>query len=373
MTLVARLAIKDFPLLIGDVLVSAPKSSAAPRSIPTVGQLSEDVLENAYHVPTGLYQKIAVISDNLVIGWAGTRVASKLVVQELIEQNAKQLFTNDTLMQYFEDLDHSIWQYGVSFVGFVKDAGGVAQFGQRYMDLPTSLFGRVGLIGTGVEHMEKFLQSLPKIADPSRQVNALEHALSFGLITTGSFLAHEIATLDTLLTHFGGGYEIASLVGGKFAKLDDITYLFWYGKIDEEGAGFNLHQVYKHSYLDDLLLIRSASLSEFSSEEGQMITRSAIDVIPPVYRDASAGDLKRIQELASSRRPSFDSKWLCSYFIVPNEDSGVNVFAHVHYSASGDPPIRFLDERDRLVIAYKAEFLEGAIKQAYDTFQRRGR
>jgi len=363
MTAVARLAINNYPLLIGDILLTAPEVPGRTVSVPTIDNITTVFPEGSRITPSGLRQKIAIVGDNLVIGWSGRRITAKVVIQELIKKNQQQPFTNDSLMRHFEELDEPYWQQDLSLVGFIKDSRGVAQFGFSYLDLTTELFGRVGLLGTGAEHFEKFLQNLPSLPPPSRQLNDLERSLSRGLMISGVFLSSEIATYESLSNYYGGGYEIASLFNGKFQKLDDITYLFWHGEITDKGIGMNLHQVCKYSYIDDLLLIRAATLSEFSTNS-QLSIKQTVELVPPIYRDIT------LEESSAFYRPAFDSKWLCSYYLVPHGESGIAVFSDVTYSVEGNAPIRFIEEEDRLIIGFEAKKLESIIKQAYNSFER---
>ena len=363
MTVVARLAINNYPLLIGDVLLSAPEVLGQSVSVPTIGNITAVFPEGSGFTPSGLRQKIVVVGDNLVIGWSGSRSAAKIVIRELFEKNQQEPFTNDSLMRHFENLDESFWKQGLGFVGFVKDSRGVAQFGFRYLDLPTNLFGRIGLLGSGTEHFEQFLQNLPSLPSPSRQTNDLERSLAYGLMISGVFLSREIATYESLLNFYGGGYEIASLSDGKFQKVDDITYLFWHGEITDNGMGMNLHQVCKYSYFGDFLLIRTAIFSIFSTKTRLTIKQST-EVVQPIYRDVQQGELRYFPTI------DFNSKWLCNYYLIPNKDRGIAVFSDVHYSVEGNAPIRFIEKNGELIIGFEAKRLESIIKQAYNSFER---
>lgn len=363
MTAVARLAIDNYPLLIGDILLSAPEVQGRNIRVPTVDDITNVFPVGSGFTPSGLRQKITVVGDNLVIGWSGMRIAAKVVIQELLERNKQEPFTNDSLMRHFGGLDESYWKQGLGLVGFVKDSRGIAQFGFRYLNLNTELFGRVGLLGSGAENFEKFLQNLPCLPPPSREVNSLERSLACALMTSGAFLSSEIATHESLLNFYGGGYEIASLFNGKFSKLDDITYLFWHGDITDDGIRMNLHQVCKYSYVNDVLLIRTATLSEFAANT-RLTIKQSVEVVPPIYREVTH------EESSTFSRPAFDSKWLCNYYLVPHGNSDIAVFADVNYSVEGNAPIRFVENDDQLIIEFEAKRLQSIIKQAYSSFER---
>jgi len=362
MTIVVRLSVNNFPLLIGDILLSAPEVPGHSTTVPTIGNITSVFPEGSGFTPSGLRQKIAIVSDDLIVGWSGNRSAAQFVIRELIEKNNVEPFTYDSLMRHFESLDESIWKQGLGFVGFITEVRGTTQFGFWYLDLPTNLFGRVGLLGSGAEHFAEVLQgsSLPA---PSREVNDLERSLAYGLTLSGVFLSAEIATYETLLNFFGGGYEIASLSEGRFQKLDDVTYLFWKGEISDEGIRANLNQVCKYSYVNDVLLIRTATFSKFS-KEAQLTINQAVEVVPPIYKDVTQ------KEFMSVTPPTFDSKWLCNYFLVPHPDRGVAVFVAVHYRGVKEAPIQFVEKEDQLIIGFEAKWLESITKQAYNSFKR---
>ena len=62
-------------MLMGDLLLSIKESrSTSPALIPTAEDLSKVFPAGSTYVPSGLRQKIIVLSDTFALGWAGTRV-----------------------------------------------------------------------------------------------------------------------------------------------------------------------------------------------------------------------------------------------------------------------------------------------------------
>lgn len=51
---------------------------------------------------------------------------------------------------------------------------------------------------------------------------------------SGLFLEDEMRTHESLYNYFGGGYEVATLGHRGFAKLDDLTYMFWDAEVNGE-------------------------------------------------------------------------------------------------------------------------------------------
>ena len=55
-----------------------------------------------------------------------------------------------------------------------------------------------------------------------------------------------MVTLVNLKHLYGGGYEIATILNQKFAKVDDITYLFWGASVDAREAFGLVGSLRKH-------------------------------------------------------------------------------------------------------------------------------
>jgi len=73
MTAVARFSIRDYPLLIGDLLLSGQELPGFSPVLPTVKDLSMHFPPGSDPVPRALSQKIVVVADNLVVaGQAST-------------------------------------------------------------------------------------------------------------------------------------------------------------------------------------------------------------------------------------------------------------------------------------------------------------
>lgn len=87
MTAVARLTINNFPVLIGDLLLSNEELDKKVIHLPTVGSHTIVFPTGSGFTISGLRQKLTVIGDNLTVGWAGNRLAAKAIVKELIEIN----------------------------------------------------------------------------------------------------------------------------------------------------------------------------------------------------------------------------------------------------------------------------------------------
>jgi hypothetical protein len=358
MTAVARIAIQECPMLVADLLLSGPALPGVTASVPTTDDLSAAFPPGSSIVPRELCQKIAVVSEDLVVGWAGGYDTARAVIGELRRLDAAQRFTNESLQRDLESLDPSVWAESghpdsIGLVGFIRDPDRrMAQFGRSYFKLDTQLFGQVGLLGSGLDDFEKFLQQTQKLPEADNlTMNALQRSIGFGLHMGGSFLRIELATPASLQKFYGGGYEIAVSEMGKFKKVDDITYVFWWVEADgpKLRGGLAPSRAFRYSYKDDLLRIRSVAID---SSGPRAIAREQLFRVPPVYRDV------RPDEEADTTRPPLNARWLCNYFLVRFADGQVAILTKMAYQPREQRWVRFEDFAGGVSVAVSQEFLE---------------
>ena len=78
-------------------------------SLPTVDDVSAAFPPGSAIVPRKLCQKIAVVSENLVVGWAGGYDTARAVIGELRRLDVAQRFTNESLQRHLDSLNLSVW------------------------------------------------------------------------------------------------------------------------------------------------------------------------------------------------------------------------------------------------------------------------
>lgn len=348
MTAVARIAIQECPMLVADLLLSGQPLPGVIVSVPTVDDLSVAFPPGSPLMPRKLCQKIAVISENLVVGWAGGYDTARAVIGELWRLDVAQRFTNESLQRHLDDLD----PYSIGLVGFIRDPDNrIAQFGRSYFNMDTQLFGKVGLLGSGLDDFEKFLRQTQQLPEAKNlPMNALQRSIGFGLQMTGSLLRIELESPASLQQFYGGGYEIAVSELGKFKKLDDVTYVFWWVETDgpKLRGGLVPSRAFRYSYKDDLLRIRSVA---FVPAGTRTIAREQLFLVPPVYRDV------RPDEEADQSLPPLNARWLCNYFLVRFGDGRLVIYAKLVYQPQEKRWLRFEDFAGGVTVAVSQEFL----------------
>lgn len=362
MTVVARLAINDYPMLVGDLLLSIADPLASPSPVPTIENLSAMFPVGSARVPCGLRQKLAVVANNLVVGWSGSLNTARDVIAELKRKSQSQTFTYETLTKHFEGLSQRVWD-DIGLVGFLEESQDRVFHwwrGPKSVEVDTKLFGRVGLLGSGLDDVEKMLLDIPSLpVGLDRTLLGPEQALGFCLHMTGNLMQLEIATRKSLAQFYGAGYEIATHIGGKYDKIGDITYMFWRAGIEGEAVrvAFTPYRAFRYAYANDMLAIRSVSFDD--SKKTPVVTDQKLFFAEPVYRDATPG------ETAAITVPSLNALNLCVYFLVPT-DIGIAVLAAYHHKSypTDKKWVTFTETPDGVTgIDVEQDFLQEVAKQ----------
>jgi hypothetical protein len=100
MTAVLRSFVSNWPIMLGDLLLSGPEQQN-PVHVPTVADITEIFPTGSGWAPAALQQKIAMLADNLVVGWAGNRLAAKILIADLWEKSKAEPCTLASLKDYF--------------------------------------------------------------------------------------------------------------------------------------------------------------------------------------------------------------------------------------------------------------------------------
>ena len=364
MTAVARLTILNkCPILLGDLLITGPKKPGIKAMIPTIENVNSLFTSELGRIPYGMQQKVVIVSDNLMLGWSGDYLTAKEVICDIYTESEESRFTKTSLHKYFMLLPQRIWDQGVGFIGFIKDRNGIAYFGYRYKSIKTKIFGNVGLLGTGSADLEKLLNRYTGIPKPmSGKPNILEVSISLTLSLSGILLNTELATLRSLQNFYGGGYEIATIVNGKFRKLDEIVYIFWIARISEKGV--HISQIPRHAmsfvYVDDILIIRSVSFNE--TKDRVSMSQSGYSV-PPMYRIISE------QEIDTLHMPDLNQKWLCNYFLVTLPSGDKEIYSRIDYRPKDQRYVKFHEEQNSTIVAVEREFIESVGEEIFHHFR----
>ena len=332
MTAVLRFTVQGHPTLIGDLLLSVPAGATPAPVLPTVKYAHAHVTPASKRVPASVRQKIALLGGNLVIGWSGCLSNARAVIDEIRQKHLITPFTMYALDKHLDGISPAVWR-NLGLLGFLRDPKGIAQFQRNAKEVPTTHFGTVGLLGSGWADLERFVAGKMQIPHGlDREMNQLETSLGFALQLTGASIGLEQLTGKQLTKLYGAGYEIASLIGGKFEKMGDLTYIYWRCLAHDGKPRLNKQplRLYRYAYIDDMLVIRAFS---FDPSEPK---RDQLHFVSPVYRDPTPEEESWVANPAAAPAPPLNATWLCNYILTAFPDGKMGVLTLVCMKAPGE-------------------------------------
>src|SRR5215813_1469482 len=95
MTTIGCLRIAGVPMLFGDLLISSPKPPTEAISLPAIGEIRTPADSQRDLHPVQLRQKVCIISDELMIAWAGLQRAAQSVIEGMRERFANAHVTRE--------------------------------------------------------------------------------------------------------------------------------------------------------------------------------------------------------------------------------------------------------------------------------------
>ena len=315
MTLIAAFTVGNTPVLIGDIAISAPETEQYIH-IPTVGMSTEVFPEGSGWTITDVRQKIAIIGSNIMIAMAGSFVAGRTVIKELIKRNEQSTFTEAHLLDFFVEAKEWVAKQEVYFLGFIQDDDGIKPFcqsfnGKNCVEVISLTYGSVQLCGTGTYDMQELIQTIAnQKSSNSKSVNNFQSAVFEALSLCGVLYTREMVTQKSLSQFYGGAYEISLWNGKKFQKLEEITYLTWLVKNKNNYVGL-APKFFKVSYIKDILLVYILNFDGTWWLDGDTVCYGlpdeniCIQTIEPIYRDLYDGE-------PSFGVPVLDSRYYCN-------------------------------------------------------------
>jgi hypothetical protein len=355
---------KQYPVIVGDLLLSSPPFPGAATCFPTFEDATVLFPKKPDWIACGLKQKVSVIGDRLAIGWSGNYEAAKDAITHLYIAHKTNTLTEDYLESYLMSLGDN----GPGFCGYLLEGGKVIRFGYRYKYFDTDHIGRVGMLGSGTTQVEPFVRQLDctRVQVVSSQnpnePNLADRTVATAMEIAGALLTEELATGSSLRDHhFGGAYEIAYRAGDRFSKLDDITYAFWNAMVvsdDEILLSRKPLHIITIGYAADVLTVRSFSIDLNS---GPIRVRHWYDRIGPLYRHVEGEELNQLP------LPNLNTRWLCNFVLMQGNTAPVISSSVERRQSSPERGLTLRETPEGISIGVEPELLERIARQLRET------
>ena len=93
MTLIARAKFGRFCFYIGDLLLTGERNSGRPVDLPVARNINSLLPQAASRRVTGTAQKLNLVSERLIIGWAGSLVQARPMLRDFATLSASGKLT----------------------------------------------------------------------------------------------------------------------------------------------------------------------------------------------------------------------------------------------------------------------------------------
>lgn len=246
MTLIAMLDTDIGPVLFGDLLLSASNTSNKLLHLPTLGDVTDDMVPSEWSwAPVGLRPKVAIIDSNLAIAWAGVEFFAGMVVKELASRPPGSPRSVEEVYGVIDNITSggSLAATNTYLVSLRDDKKfyGFSYGNCEYLKLDSVGIRQAWMAGSGStvlrDHLKTFSaqnlisneSSQSLVANNSHQQRAAVSVISvLGLMMKIELLSYK----DTLLAGFGGGYEKIILHSNGFQYVDDVGLVFWSAEVN---------------------------------------------------------------------------------------------------------------------------------------------
>lgn len=325
MTLVSAFMIGEHPYLVGDFLISSSASTKNSLSLPTSKRLTFEALLTGQPVPTGLRQKIVILSDHLAIGWSDSMIDARSLIREISEEFTDLELSGDEVVAFLKGKESEY--SNVNLVGVCKkDNRRYIFYFNGALKISHPVLKNFYAIGSGSPIFANYSQTIP--------ISAEDHTQSTLSIVSmmGALLGEELRSQSTLLNNFGGGFEIIYHDGKQFKKFDETTYLFWsaHEHSDRKVYVTGLPIFIKYKAIGDLCIVRrSFGKREDCSEDRVPNITTELFPINPVLRTPTEDELTAIGV------PSLNSNLQCHYMVGHLQDGSSLISSVVQTGSRG--------------------------------------
>jgi hypothetical protein len=360
MTLIARILIDDdaVPLFFADALLSAEGKWPFQVDITASQDINALLPSDAECQIAGTVQKINVLSDRVVVAWAGDTDQAKRVIGSIAKLDQDNRLTFATLSQLIEaskdEIKDTVALIGVLFTR--NDIGEVinAEWFDFNGDLRFLNSGNVSydvmVAGTGKNTFLKLFDELLPTFEDNSDLLALADQIAASLIST--LFPYEIMTGGNLLEWWGGAFEIATFntEAKAIQKVSDILFTFWRVTPGKEGQVelALVPRFIKQGYFEDALVLQDVKADISDGKMARPVLHA--HMVLPLLKS------KVDYDFSKAELGNFSHKMLCAFILPHDAVSPEDIGVRVYWNANGE---------DKFDIALTSELLSLSIAKEF--------
>lgn len=340
MTIIFGFSMGDYPVLIGDVLLSGEKESG-PQSLPAIGPVPHSLTDDFGIVVAGVRQKINILHDRLALAWSGSFVAAYTLARKLKEYANENELSTEAVSEIIRMNSNDL-----ACILILLEGERTHYLWKNVQMIELQQFSHVRFAGSGSRYFIKIMKALDGSEPVSGAPDAF-HPIGTALTIASQCVGREMFTLNTLLERWGGAIEICFPAMGKLQKLNNVAFLHVLYDGDQPSDGFNFApRVLINRYCNDSLVCRAVTFR--ASDELNHSDRLIVDsdeefLIEPL--------LKSPKPNVKSFKSRFEYDYLCTYLSYRRQNRSIwsRSFVDACPNNPGPLQIRF-DGQDATVV-----------------------
>ena len=355
MTLVASLSVRNWPILVGDIMISAPARgrTTLPFNIPTHGNVNARAIPVTDRMVSSLVQKATLITPQLAISWADREMAVRSVIRDILDRSRSPTFEDveSVLNARRGEPGMDLYLAGI-FLGEARLEGRpfnlFAWDSENGWESQRNHFPEFGVCNAGGTGAQAFLGALANpVSQLSAQMPDQEYALCLTLSHLARLAGDQIRTGAGISRLFGGAFEIVTLLNDHLQKLDDVAFHFWEARRQQSNhIEITFNTALKVTYFEDYLVIRKLA---FGGEVAHAIRTNELYVLRSARHSYSLSQTERERLTNSISPPSMNARYSVFYIHLPAIHQ-TQVFTHRSATPGGSRMIAFEEDPDQLAM-----------------------
>jgi hypothetical protein len=240
--------------LMSDILISSPEET--DFVLPTRGYVSLEQARKMPMRPRTLVRKVIEINPKFVILWSGNYLCGEKLAKYAREWFSKFDINKNSFTQFLATYYKEPEEISAFFAWY----GGFAHFGIPCISGKTKHYGKYRAAGSGANLFAELINGSQGQVGRLTMAEDLPEVHALNLCS--EFLARETYLNQTILSQFGGGFELLVPSPKGYQRIDDIMHIF----VDKDVADLSTTRFYPHVirqwYEEDRLYIESMSSVE---------------------------------------------------------------------------------------------------------------